>query len=143
MILTPAGGVHAAWLGGAGGWARLTYVADADYRPTGLATLPDGDVIAIERRNPVLFAVGGRIVLIPRETIQPGAAIGGFELARLTPPLLNANFEGIAAWRDPAGAIRLLVISDDNFLAVQRTLLLELVLTGWGIPLPPTRPEPP
>jgi len=128
MIVTPEGGLHAAWLGGEGGWAHLAYVVPAQYRPTGAATLPDGDVIAIERRNPRLFVVGGRIVLIPRETIRPGAQIGGIELARLTPPLLNGNFEGIAAWRDPAGRTRILVISDDNFLPIQRTLLLEFVL---------------
>lgn len=36
------------------------------------------------------------------------------------------NMEGIAAWRTPDGAIRLLVVADDNYNRIQRSLLLQL-----------------
>ncbi|MFC7705865.1 esterase-like activity of phytase family protein [Plastorhodobacter daqingensis] len=39
------------------------------------------------------------------------------------------NLEGLSVWRDPAGAIRLTLISDDNFLPVQRTEIVEYRLT--------------
>ncbi|MBN9676374.1 esterase-like activity of phytase family protein [Salipiger bermudensis] len=39
--------------------------------------------------------------------------------------LRHDNLEGIAVWRDEAGAIRLTMISDDNFNFFQRTQLVE------------------
>lgn len=44
-------------------------------------------------------------------------------LATLGPHLAVDNFEGIAAQEQPDGALRLFLISDDNFSARQRTLL--------------------
>ena len=35
------------------------------------------------------------------------------------------NLEGLAVWRDDSGAIRLTMISDDNFNLLQRTELVE------------------
>lgn len=39
------------------------------------------------------------------------------------------NLEGISVWRDEAGAIRLTMISDDNFRAFQRTEIVEYRVT--------------
>lgn len=39
------------------------------------------------------------------------------------------NLEGIAAWRDQDGARRLTLVSDNNFLALQKTEFVELRLT--------------
>jgi hypothetical protein len=38
------------------------------------------------------------------------------------------NLEGISVWRDQAGRIRVSLISDDNFLALQRTVVVEYLL---------------
>lgn len=38
------------------------------------------------------------------------------------------NMEGLSVWRDPDGATRLLLVADDNFQPLQRTLFLELAL---------------
>lgn len=38
------------------------------------------------------------------------------------------NMEGISVWRDETGQIRVTLISDDNFNALQRTILAEYVL---------------
>jgi len=35
------------------------------------------------------------------------------------------NLEGISAWRDDSGSIRLTLVSDDNFLFLQRTEIVE------------------
>ncbi|WP_417742954.1 esterase-like activity of phytase family protein [Salipiger sp.] len=42
--------------------------------------------------------------------------------------LRHDNLEGIAVWRDEAGAIRLTMISDDNFNFFQRTQLVEYIV---------------
>jgi hypothetical protein len=42
-----------------------------------------------------------------------------------TTPATHDNLEGIAVWRNPAGEIRLTMISDDNFFWAQRTELVE------------------
>jgi hypothetical protein len=40
------------------------------------------------------------------------------------------NFEGIAARRGSDGGVLLYLVSDDNFLGLQRTLLLQFSLVG-------------
>ena len=55
---------------------------------------------------------------------EAGAILLGELLAELKAPLVTENFEGITAFRDASGATRLLLVSDDNFNDVQRTLLL-------------------
>ncbi|APX22083.1 MAG: hypothetical protein CML50_19845 [Rhodobacteraceae bacterium] len=42
-----------------------------------------------------------------------------------SPILRHDNLEGLAVWRDDSGAIRLTMISDDNFNLLQRTELVE------------------
>ncbi|SMX31910.1 esterase-like activity of phytase family protein [Maliponia aquimaris] len=42
-----------------------------------------------------------------------------------TPAHRHGNLEGIAAWRDSAGAIRLTLLSDDNFRGFQRSEFVE------------------
>ena len=42
-----------------------------------------------------------------------------------TPIGLHDNLEGLSVWRDGAGDIRLTMVSDDNFIALQRTELVE------------------
>ena len=48
--------------------------------------------------------------------------------ARLRGGLPTDNYEGVAIGRNPAGRIRIWVVSDDNFSRDQRTLLLALDL---------------
>ena len=38
------------------------------------------------------------------------------------------NLEGLSVWRDDQGRLRATMISDDNFLALQRTELVEYLL---------------
>jgi len=38
------------------------------------------------------------------------------------------NLEGMSLWRDADGDIRVTLVSDDNFLPVQRTEIVEFVL---------------
>lgn len=40
------------------------------------------------------------------------------------------NMEGIQVWRDPQGSLRVLLMSDDNFFPLQRTMFAEYVVSG-------------
>lgn len=104
--------------------AALRYVPAPGFNPTDAATLPNGDVLVLERRFTVLDR-GSRIVRVRAADIRAGARLVGEEIARLLPPVQVDNFEGIDAIADPNGGVRIFLISDDNFSAFQRTLLLQ------------------
>ena len=59
--------------------------------------------------------------------MKPGAVLDGHEIARLASPMLADNFEGMAL--EQHGTQRILwLVSDDNHLFFQRTLLLKFAL---------------
>ena len=117
-----------AWIGLPGltsraGWQPLTYRAAPRFRPTGAAALPRGGALVLERRVSLLGGWAARIVHVPPESLRPGATIDGVELARLEPPLLVDNFEGIAVRPGPDGDLLVYIVSDDNRSPLQRTYL--------------------
>ena len=116
------------WIDEINRWHGFQYRRHALYLPAGAATSPDGDLLVLERRFSFIGGFGTRLVAISPNTIRPGGDITGRELARLERPLITENFEGIAAYRNEAGQTILYLVSDDNFLALQRTILLKFVL---------------
>jgi hypothetical protein len=119
-----AGNRHRAWIGGAGGWKDLTYVAKEPYLPTDAAALPGGDLLVLERRASLIGGFGARVMRVPGRDIVPGAVLEGEELAELEAPVLVDNYEGIAAVPAPGGGTHVYVVSDDNFFPLQRNVLL-------------------
>lgn len=122
--LIDAEGYTIGWIGDGTRWDRLRYKPATDFKPTGAAELPDGDVLVLERRFTVVEGPGARIVRLPRAALVPGATLTGKELAVIESPLAVDNFEGIDARKGPAGETLIYLISDDNFSIWQRTLLL-------------------
>ncbi|HCS17148.1 MAG TPA: hypothetical protein DIW45_04585, partial [Erythrobacter sp.] len=116
----------AGWLlsTGAGSDAEVFFATTRDFKPTSLATLPNGDVLVLERSYSVLAGAAARLSLIDGDSIVPGALLEGAEIARISPPLTVDNFEGLALRRDDDGGLLVYLISDDNFNPLQRTLLL-------------------
>ena len=122
-----------AWIGKAGlktggDWRPLTYRTAPRFRPTGAAPLPDGGALVLERRVSLLGGWASRIVHVPADALRPGATIDGVELARLEPPLLVDNFEGIAVRPGKDGDLLVYIVSDDNRSALQRTYLMMFAL---------------
>jgi hypothetical protein len=117
-------GANVGWLGDGRTWSDVSYVAGPDFKPTGAARLPNGDILILERRFSRMTVPGARIVRVPAYAIQPGARLIGEELALIGPPMTFDNFEGITTRLGPHGEILLYVISDDNYFFLQRTLLL-------------------
>jgi hypothetical protein len=102
--------------------SQVSYAAQDRYVPTGAATLPSGDVLILERRFD-LIGFRSRVVRLERDALQSGATVEPTEIATLTRPLAIENYEGIATVDTPQGTL-VFLISDNNFTALQRTLLM-------------------
>jgi hypothetical protein len=106
----------------------LKYRAPAGYRPVDAVQLPSGHLLVLNRRFVMPFSFTSALVLIDSADIKAGAVIEGHEIARLAPPLIADNFEALALEDTKDGSI-LWIASDDNFLFLQRSLLLKFRLT--------------
>lgn len=117
------------WFMKAGAAHEFAYVPADGHNPTGVAATPGGDVLLLERSFDLL-RMRVRIVRVPAERLRearrkPGTRVRGEVMAELERPLPVDNFEGLALRRDHAGRTLLYVVSDNNFLPLQRTLLLQ------------------
>ncbi len=97
------------------------------YDITDLAFLPGGDMLLLERWYRPWRGVSCRIRQIPAAMLMPGAVLDGPVLMEADLSEEIDNMEGLAVHIE-AGRTLLTLISDDNFSALQRTLLLEFAL---------------
>jgi len=126
-----AAGDLAAWYVAGEQAYPLSYAASDGFVPTGADRLDD-TVFVVERQFSLLGGFATRIIALPAAAARPGARLVPEPLAVLRPPLVGENFEAIAARRAPDGRVLLYLVADDNFIALQRTLLLQLSLEeGW------------
>lgn len=109
---------------------RFGYRAPAGHRITDAALLPDGNLVLLNRRYTALEGVS-IIVTRVASTALPGIGAGagsvitGNEIARFAPPMAIDNMEALAI-DEQDGRTVIWMMSDDNFSALQRTLLLRL-----------------
>lgn len=127
-----------AWIAAAGlekrrDWQPLTYRAAPRFRPTAAAALPDGGVLVLERRVSLLGGWAARVVHVPADSLRGGAMMDGVELARLEPPLLTDNFEGMAVRPGPDGDTLVYIVSDDNRSPLQRTYLAMFAIPAGAL----------
>ncbi len=94
---------------------------------TDLAFLPGGDMLLLERWYAPWRGVGMRIRRIAGRDIKPGAMLDGTTLIEADLGYQIDNMEGLSVHREKDRTI-LTLISDDNFSAIQRTILLEFEL---------------
>lgn len=112
-----------------GAWSRLTYLPEANFKPTGASRLPGSDdLLVLERAAQAFIGFRTRLVRLAADDIHPGAELRGEELARWGAPLAIDNFEALATRRGANGEILVYLLSDDNFSMLQRTLLLMFAL---------------
>lgn len=103
-------------------WSVLRELSrDGPFLITGADVGPDGYLYILERD---FVGVGFRS-RIRRMDLADGAT----ETLMVSAPWEYDNLEGISAWRDGAGHIRLTTVSDNNFLAIQKTEFVEFVVT--------------
>lgn len=107
-------------------WSQpFTIARRGSFLPVGADFGPDGRLYLLERQFRGIMGFASRV---RRFTLGP-AGITAEETVLETRPGQHDNLEGIAVWRDGTGAIRLSMISDDNFRFFQRTEIVEYRLS--------------
>ncbi|APX13311.1 esterase-like activity of phytase family protein [Tateyamaria omphalii] len=107
-----------------GAWDILaTLPRTGPFLPAGADIGPDGLLYILER---AFTPLGFRSRIRRMDPNTPGA---GAETLLKTSAGRHDNLEGLAIWQSDSGATCLTMVSDDNFLAVQRTELVEYALT--------------
>jgi hypothetical protein len=107
----------------------LGYVPPQGYRPTDAVALDDRHLLVLNRRLTLMDLFTGTIAIVTLpDHPKAGDMLRAKTLARLAPPLLSDNYEGIAIGREADGQRALWVVSDDNHEFFQRTLLLKFAL---------------
>lgn len=110
-----------------GAWRQLAIGLEDDFRPTGLAALPDGGFVLLKRFFNEKTGPKARIYFHHSEDLLGTRLRKRRLLAELALPQSVDNFEGIAYWHDGQDA-HLILLSDDNFKPrEQRTLLLDFI----------------
>lgn len=95
-----------------------------EFAITDLCFLPNGDMLILERRFGLLSGIAMRIRRIPVAQIAPDAILDGDILIEADGRYALDNMEGMAVHQDSQGRTLLTLVSDDNFSAFQRSLIL-------------------
>lgn len=104
------------------------YRPPAGYMPTDGTQLTDGRLLILNRRVSFPNGFAAKIVILDPYEIQKDADIEGDTLVTLAAPLLIDNMEGITTTREN-GVTIIWIISDNNFNAWQRTILMKFAFT--------------
>ena len=109
------------------GAVSLRYRPSAGFRVTDVPLLQDGRLLILSRRLSLLSRVRARLAIAELPAPEAGATIEGRDFAELAAPLAVDNMEALSVGRE-SGRTIVRIASDDNFMAIQRTLLLEFEL---------------
>lgn len=105
----------------------FSFARPQGYRVTDAAELPDGRLLILTRRFSFLEGMSAKLLVADLGELGEGTVLRGEEIAHFEPPLAVDNMEGLSIEREQGRTI-VWMASDDNFLNVQRTLLLKFAL---------------
>jgi hypothetical protein len=125
--LDKAGNTNGFLIGGASP-GNFAVRRSSNFDITDAALLPGGDVLLLERRFSWSSGLAVRMRRLALGEIKPGAVVDGPILFDVDLGYEIDNMEGLSVHRSAGGETVLTLISDDNFSAVQRTLLLQFTL---------------
>ena len=107
-----------------GRWQQpFTLPVDSEFSPVGADFGPDGRFYVLERGvYPFGFFSRVRAMTVSDAGFDTIETVFHSRLAR------HGNLEGLAVWQDQTGAIRLTMVSDNNFYPFMRSQIVEYVL---------------
>jgi hypothetical protein len=108
---------------------RFTVKRHDDFDISDCVVMPPNDLLLLERRFALMRGgLSMRIRRVPLASIKADAVVDGKNLIEADLGYELDNMEGIGLHRNADGETILTLISDDNFLPFQRTLLLQFAL---------------
>ena len=113
------------WRAAQGKWETFAQIPRRGrYLPVGADIGPDGRFYLLERDFRGLFGFGSRVrsFAIDKNDLSDERELWVSNLGQ------HDNLEGISVWRDASGALRVTMISDDNFQFFQTSELVEYKL---------------
>lgn len=114
-----------------GQWDRSRSLsASPGYDPVAADIGPDGALYLLERRFRGVMGFSSKV-----RRFSPGEN-GAGEILLTTRSGQHDNLEGLSVWRDADGALRLTMISDNNFFPAQRSEIVEYRLRDGLVPTP-------
>ena len=106
------------------GWdTPLSVTRSGGWLPVGADVGPDGRLYVLERG----FAGFGFSSRVRRFDLSSSGALDG-EVLLATETRQHDNLEGLSVWAASDGSLRLTMVSDDNFLFLQKTEIVEYAL---------------
>lgn len=106
---------------------KLGYRAPEGYQITDAAALRDGSILFLNRRFRMREGFAAKLTLAVRPRLMERGVVLGEEIAHLVAPLASDNLEALSVTREDGRPI-LWLASDDNYMSLQRTLLLKFRL---------------
>ena len=100
------------------------------FKPTDMSSLPDGNILLLERSFSPVRGASARISVIKFEDLEPNSVILPLTLDTLKPPMVVDNFEGISFLKLNDGGYYIFILSDDNFNFLQKTILYQFYWDG-------------
>jgi hypothetical protein len=125
-----ARGNHLSFLIGGGNDGTFALKRTDDFDISDCALTPSGKVLVLERRLSWTSGFAMRIRSVPLTSIKSGVTVDGPVLITADMGSQIDNMEGLSVHRAADGTLVLTLISDDNFFALQRTVLLQFALVG-------------
>ena len=109
---------------------ELSVKRSDDYDVTDCAVTPDGGLVILERHFSLRRGAAMRMRRIALSAVVPGALLEGPVLIEADFGYQIDNMEGLSINRDARGDLVFTLVSDDNFAAIQRTVLLQFTLAA-------------
>ncbi|MEO6387316.1 MAG: esterase-like activity of phytase family protein [Croceibacterium sp.] len=108
---------------------EFSFTPPRGFRPVDAVQVPDGRVLILLRRALWAFPPRFESLLMAADPaqIRAGEVWAAKEVFAIREPLPTENYEGLAVERGARGSMVIWLISDDNRLKLQRTLLMKLV----------------
>lgn len=107
--------------------SQFRYRPPKGYDPSDAASLPNGDLLILNRRWRFPLTFSASLTLIPAKAIRAGAVVAGREIAVLPSSLVSENCEGLAVTRE-RGRTMVWIVTDNDTMTVRRTLLMKFRL---------------
>ncbi|MEJ8570303.1 esterase-like activity of phytase family protein [Microbaculum marinum] len=116
------------WIVTGAGARDIALRRSSGFDVTDILALSSGDLLVLERRFNILTGVAMRIRRLDATELDGPQPMAGDVLFTGGMAYWIDNMEGICVHEDPAGRTIVTIVSDDNFSALQRTLLLQFEL---------------